>query len=38
MWGWTFETAVENTALGADYWIVSKGASGVEDCSAALLD
>ena len=29
MWGWTFESAFDNTELGAGYWIVREGANGI---------
>jgi len=29
MWGWTFEPAFANTALGADYWIIKVGDSSL---------
>jgi predicted enzyme related to lactoylglutathione lyase len=25
LWGWTFEPAFRDTALGADYWIIKEG-------------
>lgn len=29
MWGWTFESAFEDSELGADYWIVREGDNGI---------
>ncbi len=29
MWGWTFRPAFADTELGADYWIVHDGESGI---------
>jgi predicted enzyme related to lactoylglutathione lyase len=29
MWGWSFRSAFEDTGLGAEYWIVREGGSGI---------
>ena len=29
MWGWAFESAFEDSELGADYWIVREGSLGI---------
>ena len=29
MWGWSFRSTFADTELGADYWIVSDGGSGI---------
>ncbi|WP_250445777.1 VOC family protein [Actinotalea sp. C106] len=38
LWGWTFEPAFANTALGADYWIIQQdqhGIGGLQRASAS---
>lgn len=29
MFGWSFETAFADAALGADYWVISEGGQGI---------
>lgn len=38
MWGWTFVPAFEDTELGADYWLIRSGDTGVGGLQRAATD